>query len=396
MTDWPHSREPGAPRLRALDLNELDDPQRNGRVARTRLGWLIVWMSGTLLSFIIAALSVRALADKLSAFEMMSVRSASGLIILFVLTVVRPDLLEGLRAHRIALQATRNVVHFVSQICWTVAIVILPLATVFALEFTTPAWVALLAILFLGERMTVTRAAALAVCSAGVLVILRPGMDAFQPAALLVVFGALLFAITATITKKLVDTETTFSIMFWMNLMQFPLHLAGSDPAFIFRVDTSIILPLIGLAVAGLSIHYCLANAFRYGDAMIVIPTDFLRVPLVAVIGWMFYGEHLDAFVFIGAMLIIVGVLWNVRAEAQRNARPAVVARPAIHPAQVLIPAQCPADVDHPASGLRELIDFCHLLPREREVEHRHVFGQPLHLRGARNNNRALLHEPAQ
>ena len=334
MTDWPHSREPGAPRLRPLDLDQLSATEGNARVSRTRLGWLIVWMSGTLLSFIIAALSVRALADKLSAFEMMSVRSAGGLIILFVLTVVRPDLLEGLRAHRIALQATRNVVHFVSQICWTVAIVILPLATVFALEFTTPAWVALLAILFLGERMTVTRAIALAVCSAGVLVILRPGMDAFQPAALLVVFGALLFAITATITKKLVDTETTFSIMFWMNLMQFPLNLAGSDPAFIFRVDTSMILPLIGLAVAGLSIHYCLANAFRYGDAMIVIPTDFLRVPLIAVIGWMFYGEHLDAFVFIGAMLIIVGVLWNVRAEAQRNARPAVVARSAIQPAE--------------------------------------------------------------
>jgi drug/metabolite transporter (DMT)-like permease len=334
MTDWPHSREPGAPRVRPLDLNELSDSQRNGRGARTRVGWLIVWMSGTLLSFIIAALSVRAVADRLSAFEMMSVRSAGGLIILFVLTVVRPDLLEGLRAHRIALQATRNVVHFVSQICWTVAIVILPLATVFALEFTTPAWVALLATLFLGERMTVTRAIALAVCSAGVLVILRPGMDAFQPAALLVLFGALLFAITATITKKLVDTETTFSIMFWMNLMQFPLNLAGSDPMFIFRVDSSMILPLIGLAVAGLSIHYCLANAFRYGDAMIVIPTDFLRVPLVAVIGWMFYGEHLDAFVFIGAMLIIVGVLWNVRAETQRNARATIVARSAIQPAE--------------------------------------------------------------
>ena len=61
------------------------------------------------------------------------------------------------------------------------------------------------------------------------------------------------------------------------------------------------ILPLLGVAVAGLAIHYCLTNAFRYGDAMIVIPMDFLRVPLVAVIGWMFYGEHLDIFVFAGA-----------------------------------------------------------------------------------------------
>ena len=205
----------------------------------------------------------------------------------------------------------------------------------FALEFTTPAWVALLAVLFLGERMTLPRAAALALCSLGVLVILRPGMDSFQPAALLVVFGALLFAITATITKKLVETETTFCIMFWMNLMQFPLNLAGSDPTFIFRIDTSMILPLTGVAVAGLSIHYCLTNAFRYGDAMIVIPMDFLRVPLIALIGWMLYGEHLDAFVFTGAVLIIAGVLWNVRGEAQRSERPAAVpARSAIQPAE--------------------------------------------------------------
>ena len=80
-------------------------------------------------------------------------------------------------------------------------------------------------------------------------------------------------------------------------------------------------LPLLGIAVAGLAVHYCLTNAFRCGDASIVIPMDFLRVPLIAVIGWLFYGELLDAFVFAGAGLIIVGVLWNVRSEAQRNVR---------------------------------------------------------------------------
>jgi drug/metabolite transporter (DMT)-like permease len=212
---------------------------------------------------------------------------------------------------------------------------VLPFATVFALEFTTPAWVALLAVLFLGERMTLTRGAALMVCSLGVLVILRPGMDSFQPAALLVVFGALLFAITATFTKKLIETETTFAIMFWMNLMQFPLNLAGSDPTFIFRLDASMILPLTGVAVAGLSIHYCLTNAFRCGDAMIVIPMDFLRVPLIAVVGWVLYAEPLDAFVFAGAGLIIAGVLWNVRGEAQRNeSTRALPSRTIIQPAE--------------------------------------------------------------
>jgi drug/metabolite transporter (DMT)-like permease len=117
------------------------------------------------------------------------------------------------------------------------------------------------------------------------------------------------------------------------------MNFAGSsDYAFFLKFDASMTLPLLGVAVAGLAIHYCLTNAFRYGDAMVVIPMDFLRVPLIAVIGWMFYGEHLDAFVFAGAGLIIAGVLWNVRGEAQRNGRLAGERRAAPH--TVIQPAE--------------------------------------------------------
>jgi drug/metabolite transporter (DMT)-like permease len=234
---------------------------------------------------------------------------------------VQPELRAGLKARRMLLQGARSVIHFGSQICWALAITLLPFATVFALEFTIPAWVALLAILFLGERMTASRAFALAICFVGVLVILRPGFEAFKPAALIMLLGALFFAIAAIMTKKLITTETTFAILFWMNLIQLPLNFAGSDWLFFLKIDQSMALPLVGLAVAGLSVHYCLTNAFRCGDAIVVIPMDFLRVPLIAVIGWAFYGEHLDAFVFAGAGLIMAGVLWNVRAEAQRNGR---------------------------------------------------------------------------
>ena len=310
-------------------------PRAEGRPAQ--LGWLIFWMSGTLAAFIIAAVSVRALSHSLNAFEMMTVRSAGGLTILLAMGLASPALLRSIAPRHMYMQLARNFVHFGSQICWTLAITLLPFATVFALEFTIPAWVTLLAVLFLGERLTATRAGALAICFVGVLVILRPGLESFQPAALLLVVGSLLFAIAAVITKKLIVTETTFSIMFWMNLMQLPMNFAGSDPSSFLRLDAAMALPLLGVAVAGLAIHYCLTNAFRHGDAMIVIPMDFLRVPLVAMIGWTFYGEHLDAFVFAGAGLIIAGVLWNVRGEAQRNgelARTLPRRRPAIQPAE--------------------------------------------------------------
>ena len=218
------------------------------------------------------------------------------------------------------LQGTRGVVHFVSQTCWALAITLLPFATVFALEFTIPAWVALLAVLFLGERMTANRLIALMICSAGVLVILRPGFESFRPAALIMLFGAFCFAVTAIMTKKLIATETTFAILVWMNLIQLPLNYAGSDPLFILKIEPWMVLPLIGVTVGGLGTHYCLTNAFRYGDAIIVIPMDFLRLPLIALIGWTFYGEQIDAIVFAGAGLIILGVLWNLRAESRRLA----------------------------------------------------------------------------
>ena len=265
--------------------------------APSKIGWLIFWMSGTLFSFVIAAVSVRAMAKTFNAFEIMSLRSAGGLVILGVLGALQPGLWAGVRVSRMGLQTFRNIAHFGSQICWTIAIAMLPFATVFALEMTIPAWVTILAVIFLGERMFASRAAALALC----------------------VVGALLFAIAAISTKKLITTETTFSIMLWMNLMQLPLNFAGSDPAFLVRFTPALILPTLGICVAGLAIHYCLANAFRCADAIIVIPMDFLRVPLIAVIGWAFYDENPDLFVFAGAGLIVIGVLWNVRGEARRN-----------------------------------------------------------------------------
>jgi drug/metabolite transporter (DMT)-like permease len=311
-----------APDALATVAAPADNMPTPGDTRPSQIGWLVFWMSGTLAAFVVAALSVRALSHSFNAFEMMTVRSFGGLAILLVMGLFSPSLLRSVKWNRMPLQLGRNVAHFGSQICWTVGIASLPFATVFALEFIIPAWVTLLAVLFLGERMTVSRAGALVVCALGVLVILRPGHDAFNPVALLLVLGALLFAIAAVITKKLIVTESTFSIMLWMNLMQLPMNFLGSsDYLFFTRIETGMALPLIGVAAAGLAIHYCLANAFRYGDAMVVIPMDFLRVPLIAVIGWMFYGEHLDVFVFAGAGLIIAGVLWNVRGEAQRNGR---------------------------------------------------------------------------
>jgi drug/metabolite transporter (DMT)-like permease len=286
---------------------------------RADLAWLSLWMAGTLLSFTTVAVSVRALAGALSAFEMMTVRSAFGLVVLLGLMAARPALRHELSLRRLRLHAVRNTLHFASQIGWTIAVTLLPLATVFALEFTMPAWVALFAVLALGERMTATRIGSLVICFVGVLIIVRPGLGGFQPAALIALGTALAFGLVAICTKKLISTESTFAILFWMNLMQLPMNFAGSDPLFATRLEWWMILPLAGISIGGLSTHFCLTNAFRHGDASVVIPLDFLRVPFIAAVGALFYAEPLDGLVFAGGGLILAGIVWNLRAEARRK-----------------------------------------------------------------------------
>jgi drug/metabolite transporter (DMT)-like permease len=288
-------------------------------VATTKLVRVVLWMVGALLSFSVMAVSIRELArGGLSIFEILAIRSGVALLVLVILLLFRPELRPYTRPRRMRLNFFRNGVHYASQFCWALSLTMLPLAMVFSLEFTMPAWTALLAVWLLHEKMTPSRLGVVVLGLVGVLVILRPGMTAFNPAAFLVLAAAFGYAITMITTKQLTATETTFGIIFWMAVIQFPLSLLGSNPATLLNFQVGHILPAIGVGIAGLTSHYCLSNAFRSGDATLVVPLDFMRIPLIAVVGWAFYGERLDIFVLFGALIIIAGVLWNLRSEAAR------------------------------------------------------------------------------
>jgi drug/metabolite transporter (DMT)-like permease len=280
---------------------------------------VVLWMIGTLVSFSATAVGVRALSRALSVPEILALRNAAGIAILLALAVPQPRLRANLKPRRLPLHLVRNVVHFGATYAWAIGITLLPLATVFALEFTLPIWVALLAVVFLRERLTGARVASIILGFTGVLVVLRPGVESLQIGAFVVLAAAFGFAVTTIATKKLTATETTFSILLWMNLIQLPLNLLGSAPAFWTKLDAWHVLPLIGVCVGGLSSHWCLTNAYRHGDAVMVVPLDFLRLPLIAFVGWQLYDEALDPFVFLGSALIVAGILWNLRAESRRG-----------------------------------------------------------------------------
>lgn len=285
------------------------------------LGVATLWMLGALASFSLSAVSIRQLAQALSIFELLSLRSLFGAAVLLVVARFTRGGIHQLSLHRAGLQGLRHGVHWIGQAAWAYGITVLPLATVFAIEFTAPIWVTLLAVVFLGERITAPKIGAVVLGILGVLIILRPGYLPIGPASLAVLLAALSFAVTAVTTKMLTRTETTLAILFWMNLVQLPLNLVWCDPAFPLRIEAAQLPWIAGVCVTGLSSHYCLTQAFRHGDATVVVPMDFLRVPLIAVVGWWFYGERLDPIVFLGAASVVTGIIWNLlAAERQRNA----------------------------------------------------------------------------
>jgi drug/metabolite transporter (DMT)-like permease len=287
--------------------------------ARADLVRVVLWMTGALLSFSAMAVSVRALSGSLKVMEILAIRNGGGLLILLAAAAFNPALMRTVSVRRLPLHIARNVIHFAAQFMWAVGVTLLPLATVFALEFTAPAHAVVLSALFLRERVTPGRIGVVVFGFLGVLVIVRPGMESFQPATLLVLSAAAGFAIMLTMTKAMTATETPYAIMVWMNLMQLPLALMGSDPRAYLGLGAADLLPAGAVAVAGLSSHLCVAQAFRHGDASVVVPMDFMRVPLIAAVGWWLYGERLDVWVFLGAGAIVASVLWNLRAEAARK-----------------------------------------------------------------------------
>jgi drug/metabolite transporter (DMT)-like permease len=259
------------------------------------------------------AIAGRQLSVELTTFQILFFRSFVGLLVVFV--ILRRSGWWRAKTRVFGTHLLRNVAHFGGQYGWFYGIAFIPLTEVFAIEFTIPIWTAVLATIFLGERMTALRALSVALGFVGILVILRPGMAVLSVPALAVLGGALCYAISHVFTKRLSGTETPLTILFYMTVIQLPLGLAPALPHWVW--PSAALWPWVGVvAVTALSAHYCLTRAFRLADATVVIAMDFLRLPLIAVVGFLFYGETLNNWVFVGALIVFAATWLNVKSAS--------------------------------------------------------------------------------
>lgn len=224
-----------------------------------------------------------------------------------------------MRTKRPLAHIARNVVHFVGQAAWLYALTLIPLALLISIEFTTPIWTAILAVGFLGERLSRPRLAAIVLGLIGVVIIVRAGVGSVDPGHIVVLGAAVCFGISVVVVKSLTRTDSVVSIIFWMLVIQ---SVLGLIPAlYEWRNPPLELWPWILLiAFTGMSSHFCMARALAYADATVISPMDFLRVPLSALIGWLLYHEQIDAFTAGGALLILLGNLLNLQKKASKPA----------------------------------------------------------------------------
>lgn len=275
-----------------------------------------LWMMGALVSFMAMAVSGRELSSELSTFQILFFRSLVGLAV--VAALLSHQGWHHIRSRQPWLQLIRNLAHYGGQYGWFYGIALIPLAEVFAIEFTVPIWTAILAALLLGERLTAPRLVAVGFGIVGMLIILRPGLSVVHPASLVVLAGALGYAISHTLTRKLTRTDTPLAVLFYMTTIQLPLGLLASLKD--WAIPSPDLWPwLLVVGVTALSAHYCLTRALALSDAMVVVPMDFLRVPLIALVGFLAYGEALDWLVLGGALVMLMGNLINIQAERRRT-----------------------------------------------------------------------------
>lgn len=275
------------------------------------------WMAGWLTLMVVIAVAGREAARELSVFQIMLMRSVLGMAMLWPLVRAAGGL-AAMRTERLPQHIARHGVHYAAQYGWFVALTLIPLAQLVAIEFTMPIWSAVLAVVFLGERMDGRKWLAVVLGLVGVAVIVRPSAGTVDVGQLIALACALGFAVSVVLVKSLTRTDAAIAVSFWMLVVQSAIGLVPA--LLVWHWPTATVWGwVLVVAFCGTYSHYCFARAMQHADATVVVPMDFLRVPLTALVGWLVYSEQVDLWTGLGLGLILAGNALNLLRWPQRG-----------------------------------------------------------------------------
>ena len=274
-----------------------------------------------LLMFTIMGICIRLSAENLPVIEVVFFRNF--LAVLILLPLISRDGFSTLRMQRPRLFFLRAAVGTVGMFCGFTALTLIPLAEATALNFTTPLFVTIGAVVFLGEVIKVRRIFAICTGFLGTLIILQPGVTNISLGSIFALINALTIAMASIIVKLLTRTETQNAIVTWMVLLQVPLCLLPSLlvwqwPDFITWIF------LWGVALTGTIAHICFTRACSLVDITALQPLEFIKLPFAVILAWIIFEEWPGLWTWVGGSLIFASTVYITRREvvARQSLRP--------------------------------------------------------------------------
>ena len=222
---------------------------------------------------------------------------------------------KALKSSNTKLQLIRASINIISMICWFSAIGMMHFEKATALGFTTPLFTTVLAVIVLGEVIRFHRTAALILGFVGIIIIVRPGYMPFEFGTLLMLAASFSFSFVLILVKKLSDTDSSLTIIFY--------HLLYMTPVFFIislfyweSVNFNQLIIFAFMGAAGLLSHWCLAQAFKLSDTTFVMPLQFTKLIWASLIGLFIFAEQPDIWTWIGGIVIFISVIYITYREA--------------------------------------------------------------------------------
>lgn len=266
----------------------------------------------------VMVVAIRQIKDDVHIFEIGFVRHVFSF--LFFLPIFMRSGTAIFVTRRLGMLTLRAVLNVIAMFVYFIGVTLIPMSEVTALGFTTPLFVAVLAVLFLGEKMGPVRLIGLALGFGGALLILRPGVENIAWGSVCILVSSSTWAFALIVIKKLTRTESTLTIAMYASLLQLPLSFIPA--LFVWTWPDFYQLSMIFLiAICGSTTHLAVAQAFREADTTVVMPVDFTKIIWASLAGYLFFAEIPDILTLIGGAVVFTGVLYIALRERNGKAK---------------------------------------------------------------------------
>jgi drug/metabolite transporter (DMT)-like permease len=292
--------------LQVIQFFNLQSPQTKA----------IILNISSIILFSIMVIFIRKASESLHILEVVFFRNLLALIVM--LPIIKSIGLAAIKMNNTRLFFMRGFVGAIGMIAGFTCLTLIPLAQATAISFSQPLFITIGATIFLGEVIKARRIAAIIVGIIGMLIIVQPGFNTLSFGIMLAIISALALSVNALIVKKLTLTDTPHAIIIWMVVMLIPITLIPAIPVWEWP-SLEAWLYLWGIAILGTLAHFSWTKSYALADITSLEPIGFIKLPIMALLGWMIFTEIPGTWTWVGGLIIFMSTIYISQREAKAS-----------------------------------------------------------------------------